>query len=267
MASRVVKLRFPETEKLYQQFVEGIEGRILDPKTDRDVLCRDVLTDIYFPGRRWDDLMADRALSPCSRATVASLDPRNVTLEPEYYAECDLERYYRVKPLIWMWIMYDRSPLGQAGQLGFDFRRMLARNIFRRCGRNLKIWQYVEVSFGYNITVGDDCVFHRYVLLDDRGEIVIGNGVSMSDYVNVYSHSHEIEDINDVSLGRTVIGDGVRLTYHSVVLSDRKIGENAMLGTMAVLTRDIEPHHIHVGIPAKSVKVKKAGLAGPKSGA
>jgi len=260
MASRVVKLPFPETEKLHEEFVGQIEEKILDPKTDRNVLCREVLNDIYFPGRRWEEIAEDASLSVFSRTTAASLDPRSVTLEPEYYAECDPAKYYRVKPLIWMWIMFDRSPLGQAGHLGFDFRRMIARHIFRRCGANLRIWQYMEVSFGYNITVGDDTVFHRYVLLDDRGEILIGNRVSISDYANVYSHAHDIEDINNVSLGRTIIGDDVRLAYHSVVLSGMEVGNNAMLGSMAVQTRPIEPHHIAVGIPAKPVRVKKAGL-------
>src|SRR5262245_19874833 len=111
MASRVVTLPFPETEKLYREFVDMIEERILDPKTDRNVLCRDVLTEIYHPGMKWESLMGSSSLTVASRASVAALDPRSVTLEPEYYAECDTEKYYRVKPLIWMWIQYDRSPL------------------------------------------------------------------------------------------------------------------------------------------------------------
>src|SRR5437867_11988705 len=120
MASRVVTLPFPETEKLYREFVDGIEEKVLDTRTDRNVLCRDVLTGIYFPGQKWESLMSSKSLSPFSRATAAALDPRNVTLEPEYYAECDPEKYYRVKPLIWMSITYDRSPPGQARPLGSD---------------------------------------------------------------------------------------------------------------------------------------------------
>jgi acetyltransferase-like isoleucine patch superfamily enzyme len=35
-----------------------------------------------------------------------------------------------------------------------------------------------------------------------------------------------------------------------------QVGDNAMIGTSAVVTRDVEPYHIVVGIPAKTVKVK-----------
>jgi galactoside O-acetyltransferase len=92
--------------------------------------------------------------------------------------------------------------------------------------------------------------------LDDRGGIEIGSNVSISDYANVYSHTHDIDDIHKVYTPRTKIGDGVRLTYHSTVLAGMTVGENAMVGTSAVVTRDVPPNHIVVGIPAKTVKVK-----------
>jgi acetyltransferase-like isoleucine patch superfamily enzyme len=34
------------------------------------------------------------------------------------------------------------------------------------------------------------------------------------------------------------------------------VGENAMVGAMALATKDVRPFHVNVGIPAKSVRVK-----------
>jgi acetyltransferase-like isoleucine patch superfamily enzyme len=81
--------------------------------------------------------------------------------------------------------------------------------------------------------------------------------VSISDYANIYSHSHDINDIQHVSNRVTTIGDFVRITYHATVLAGINIGEHAMIGTGAVVTRDVEPYHIALGIPAKTVKVKE----------
>lgn len=260
MASRAVPLQDPEIETLFHRFVDDLARKIDDPGIDNDDLCRDTLLAIYHgPGARYDKMLADPALALAAKATIASLDPRNVTLEAEYYAEVDPGRFYRNKPLLWLWIMFDRSPLGHNDHLGFIFRRMLAKRVFKKCGENVKFFRNVEFSFGYNITCGSNTVFHREVFVDDRGEVLIGENVSMSDYANIYSHSHDILEINKVSLGRTEIGDGARLTYHAVVLSGMKVGKDAMVGTMGVVTRDVPDHHINVGIPAKTVKVKDRG--------
>ncbi len=104
--------------------------------------------------------------------------------------------------------------------------------------------------------MGDDVVVHRNVLLDDRGGIILGNGVSISDYANIYSHTHSIVEQKDVTNATTIIEDGVRITYHATVLAGTRVGTNAMVGAMAVATRDVRPWHVNVGIPAKSVRVK-----------
>jgi len=140
--------------------------------------------------------------------------------------------------------------------LGVKFRRILAKRIFRECGKNFKAFHFVKLSFGYNLEVGDDVVIHRHVLLDDRGGIKMGDRVSVSDFANVYSHTHDIVDPVEVEAPRTVIDDGVRITYHSTVLAGVHVAEDSMVGAMALATRDTERHHVHVGIPAKPVKRK-----------
>jgi galactoside O-acetyltransferase len=237
---------------LYDRWLDEIR-EALERGDDRWELCRRTLTGIFHPGLA----DADPATLPLSaQVALAQMDARNVTLEPEYYFEVDLERFYAVKPLLWMWQMFDRSPLGGDVHLGVRFRRTLAPFIFKRVGRNFKCFHFVEFSYGYNMEVGDDVVIHRNVLLDDRGGIELGDRVSISDYANVYSHTHSIVDPVDVSNLKTVIGAGVRITYHATVLAGTHVGDNAMVGAMAVATRDVRAWHVNVGIPAKSVRVK-----------
>jgi acetyltransferase-like isoleucine patch superfamily enzyme len=180
-----------------------------------------------------------------------------VTLEPEYYHECDDARFLRVKPLLWLWYSFDRTVVGgQNVWLGVQLRRMLATHIFRKCGANFKCFQHTEFSFGYNMDVGDDVVVHRHVLLDDRGGISLGDRVSIADYANIYSHTHSIVEQKDVTNAQTIIEKDVRITYHATVLAGVHVAENSMVGAMAMATKDVRPYHVYVGIPAKSVRVK-----------
>jgi len=57
--------------------------------------------------------------------------------------------------------MYDRSPVGLNHWLGHKMRAMLARHVFKHCGNNVKIFHGVEFSFGYNLTVEDNCTIHN----------------------------------------------------------------------------------------------------------
>lgn len=240
-------------------WLERIAGTLEDPFLDRNRFCRETLCELAFPGYvgQWETALEDPKIALGTRLSLASLDPRNVTLEPEYYAECDIAKFQRVKPLLWLWYSFDRLPIGgQNVDLGVKFRRILAPRIFKRCGERFKAFQHVEFSFGYNIECGDDCVVHRHVLLDDRGGIVMGNKVSVSDYANIYSHTHSIVDQADVTDAATVLEDGVRITYHATVLAGVRVGTHSMVGAVAVATKDVRPYHVNVGIPAKSVRVK-----------
>ncbi|HEV8367477.1 MAG TPA: acyltransferase, partial [Pyrinomonadaceae bacterium] len=240
-------------ESDYDSFLTELERSLTDGRKDPNQVVQEVLLQIYYP-----TVSANPEHLPlAARLVVHNFDPRNITTEPEHYADIDSERYAALKPFIWLWQMFDRSPLGQNALLGHRFRRMLAPYIFAKVGQNFKCWHFVDWSFGYNLSFGDNVVLHRHVLLDDRGGIEIGNNVSISDYVNVYSHSHDIYDIDKVYTPVTRIGDGVRLTYHSTILAGTQVGANAMVGTGAVVTRDVPPNHIVVGIPAKTAKVKE----------
>jgi acetyltransferase-like isoleucine patch superfamily enzyme len=242
-----------------RDWLAQLESALNEPATNRNRLCRETLTPLWYPeyAANWETAVNDAHVPVATRLALSAMDPCNVTLEPEYYADCDQERFQRVKPLLWLWYSFDRTPVGgQNVWLGVELRRLLARHIFKRCGEKFKAFHGVEFSFGYNMDVGDNVVVHRNVLLDDRGGIVLGNNVSISDYANIYSHTHSIVDQKDVTNACTRIDDGVRITYHATVLAGVHVNEQGMVGAMAVATKDVRPYHVYVGIPAKSVRVK-----------
>lgn len=250
----------PPAEADFGQFLEYLRDELTSGRKDPNEIVSETLQQIYFGRSLTTHEIGD--LPFASRSLLHSLDPRNITTEPEYYAEIDVGQYAARKPLIWLWQMFDRSPLGQNALLGHRFRRLLAPLIFKSVGENFKCWNHVEWSFGYNLSFGNNVVVHRHVLLDDRGGIEIGDNVSISDYVNVYSHTHDLNEISRVYNLPTRIGNDVRLTYHCTVLAGCSIGDNAMVGTGAVVTRDVEPGHVVVGIPAKTAKIKDRRAAG-----
>jgi acetyltransferase-like isoleucine patch superfamily enzyme len=237
----------------YDAWLTSLDRALDDPSLDRNAFATEVLTGIWGPSLTHT---GDGEVPLAGQVLRDQLDPRNVTLEAEYYSDIDRERFAAVKPLLWLWEMFDRSVLGENVALGVPFRRILARRIFRRCGANFKAFHQVKFSFGYNMEVGNNVVVHRHVLLDDRGGIRLGDGVSVSDYVNIYSHTHDLADGRIVYTPATVVEAGVRITYHATVLAGRHLGQDSLVGAGSILTRDTDPRGVYVGVPARKVKEK-----------
>lgn len=241
----------PAAEKAFLAWINELDSEFAnrDPEHRSNVVT-EALRRLY--GLNGDS----EASSLASQARAHSLDPRNATLEPEYYGDVDAAKYAERKPLIWFWMMYDRSPVGLNHWLGFRMRAMLAKHVFKHCGKNVKIFHGVEVTFGYNLTVEDNCTIHKYVLLDDRGELIIHEGSSVSDYANVYTHAHDLNDGMLIANHKTELGPRARITYHATVLSGVRVGKHGMVGSIGVASKDVPPYHIVGGVPAKTIKVK-----------
>ncbi|MCU1322048.1 MAG: acetyltransferase [Acidobacteriaceae bacterium] len=242
----------PEAEAIFRRWLAHLNEEFTRHQSvdRRSEIVRDELVQLYLArpagGRKQATLTSELG----SNVLFESFDPRNATLEPEYYGDVDVEKYAIRKPLIYFWQMFDRSPVGLNHWLGFRFRCMLGRHIFRHLGKGAKIFHNVEFTYGYNLTIEDNCTIHKNVMLDDRGEIILHEGTSVSDYANIYSHSHNINQQADVINKVTELGPRARVTYHATVLAGANVGENAMLGAMGVATRPVPAGTVSVGIPA-----------------
>jgi acetyltransferase-like isoleucine patch superfamily enzyme len=218
-------------------WLAGLAERLQDPSVDRNVLVRDELAQLMH-ARSYE------ALAETAPMAALALDPTAITLEAEYYIATDPFQFARVKPLLWFWKTLDQTPLGQSVDAGVAIRAVLAPFIFKRVGKNPKFFQNVEFSVGYNLELGDDVVVHRYCLLDDIGSLVIGDRTSVSDYVDIYSHTHHVMATPDVTLKQTIVGSDVRITTRSTVLAGVTIGDDALIGTGALVTKSVSPHAI-----------------------
>jgi acetyltransferase-like isoleucine patch superfamily enzyme len=248
----------PEAEAIFRRWLANLNDEFTRHQSvdRRSEIVRDELTQLYLGRTMGARKQASLTSEFATNVLAETFDPRNATLEPEYYGDVDGAKYDLRKPLIYFWQMFDRSPLGLNHWLGFRFRCMLGRHIFRHLGKGVKIFHNVEFTYGYNLTIEDNCTIHKNVLLDDRGEIILHEGTSVSDYANIYSHTHDINHQADVTNKITELGPHARVTYHATVLAGSRIGENAMLGAMGLATRDVPPGSVAVGIPAHVKRLK-----------
>jgi hypothetical protein len=179
----------PEAEALYRRWISGLNDEFTRHQSPdrRSEIVRDELHQIYL-GRPHGGRMNVALSSELATNILAeTFDPRNATLRSEYNDDIDVAKFAPRKPLIFFWQMFDRSALGLNLWLGLRFRCMLGHHVFGKLGKGVKIYRNVEFTYGYNVTIEDNCKILRGVYFDDRGPIVVPEGTTVAEDAHVGS--------------------------------------------------------------------------------
>lgn len=136
-------------------------------------------------------------------------------------------------------------------------------------GENTRIWQFVVVLEGAKI--GEDCNICSHTLIE--GDVVIGDYVTVKSGVQLWDGTR-IE--NNVFIGPNVtfandpyprskeypskfssitVKNNASIGANATLLPGVTIGQYAMVGAGAVVTKDVPPRSVVVGNPAKIIRV------------
>lgn len=109
---------------------------------------------------------------------------------------------------------------------------------------------------GQNITVGKNVFINAGCHFQDQGGIVIGDGSLIGHQVTLTTLNHGIAPQERHSLypAPVVIGQNVWIGAGTTVLPGVTIGDYAVVGAGAVVTKDVPPNTVVVGSPARVVK-------------
>ncbi len=66
----------------------------------------------------------------------------------------------------------------------------------------------------------------------------------------------EVDALGEKILGYTTIGNDVWIGYGAIIMRGVKIGDGAIIGAGAVVTKDVEPYSVVGGVPAKVIKYR-----------
>jgi len=142
-------------------------------------------------------------------------------------------------------------------------------------GDGTKIWHFSHILSGS--VIGKNCSFGQNCVVGPR--VTIGNGVKVQNNVSIYE-GVECED--DVFLGpsmvftnvinprafiarrdefkKTLLKKGCSIGANATIVCGITIGEYALIGSGAVVNKDVKPYALMVGVPARQIGwVSKAG--------
>lgn len=142
-------------------------------------------------------------------------------------------------------------------------------------GENTKVWNQAQIR--ENAKIGSNCVISKNVYIDF--DVHIGNNVKVQNNVNVYNGVKVEDDVFlgpsmtftndkvpratncDWQISQTMVKKGASIGANATILCGITIGEYAMIGAGAVVTKDVPPYTLVLGNPARIVsKICKCGI-------
>ena len=135
-----------------------------------------------------------------------------------------------------------------------DSRSAGLRRKLKACGSNVSFQFPVCLTQPESIEIGNDVAFAAFVHIWGAGGIRIGNRVMIGSHTAISSVTHDYSA--EVMYGTTVlkpvvIGDDVWISAHAMILPGISIGNGAVIGAGCVVTKDVLPRTIVVGVPGR----------------
>lgn len=134
------------------------------------------------------------------------------------------------------------------------FRKTFYRLCGIRIGKNTSFHWRARFFKPWHLTIGRNSIIGNDAMLDARKGIHIGNNVSLSMGVWIWTMEHDPQDPYYRGTGGPVnIHDYAWISCRVVILPDVTIGKGAVVAAGAVVTKDVAPYAIVGGVPAKTI--------------
>ncbi len=140
-------------------------------------------------------------------------------------------------------------------------RRMCAKLMFDKCGKNVNIEHGAFLASGKGIEIGDNSGIGINCRI--TGPLSIGKDVMMAPGVNIVTQNHEIADITipmrlqTAEKKKVTICDDVWIGVNALILPGITVGRGSVVAGGAVVTKDVPPYTIVGGNPAKIIRSRK----------
>jgi UDP-2-acetamido-3-amino-2,3-dideoxy-glucuronate N-acetyltransferase len=137
-----------------------------------------------------------------------------------------------------------------------------------RIGDGTRIWHWVHIcggaqigtgcSLGQNVFVANDVVIGNNVKIQNN--VSVYDAVTLEDdvfcgpsmvFTNVYNPRAAVERKNEYR--PTLVKRGATLGANSTIVCGVTIGEYAFVGAASMINRDVAPHALMVGVPARRI--------------
>ncbi len=167
----------------------------------------------------------------------------------------------------WLWLK-----LRWRGRLQTDGLCFICRGVKLEIGRDARVrlgrWSWIgegcklrahegEVTIGAKSVLGQDCTISAYQRVSIGRECIIADRVMMIDFDHGVAETERPIREQGIYKRDVLVGHNVWIGYGACLLRGVTVGDNAVIGTSAVLTADVPANAVVAGIPARVIRMRQ----------
>lgn len=138
-----------------------------------------------------------------------------------------------------------------------EILEIMERLTGKKIDASFRLFPPFTTDFGKNITIGKDVFINSGCHFQDQGGIVIGDGAFIGHNVVLATINHDLDPKNNRKnhYASITIGKNVWIGANATVLPGVSIGDWAVIGAGAVVTKDVPAKSVVGGVPARIIKM------------
>jgi maltose O-acetyltransferase len=138
-------------------------------------------------------------------------------------------------------------------------RIMYLKPLFYKVGKRVNIQSHVRIEGWHNISIGNNSGIGRASHLSAISKIEIGDNVMIAEQLIIITANHSISGSKNMMdlpmvLSPVKIGNNVWIGARVIILPGVNIGNNVVIASGAVVTKNFPSNCIIGGVPAKIIK-------------
>lgn len=159
-------------------------------------------------------------------------------------------------------LLYGRDAFGDGCDIRARCKVILRPGGQLRFGPRCVIDSDMTLEVTGRLEVGADTVFGHHCTIATRSSVSIGAYCLVAELVSIRDHDHNFKSLDEPTVAQgacvapVVIGQNVWLGAKVTVLRGVTIGDNAVVGAGAVVTRDVPANAVAAGVPARVLRMR-----------
>ncbi len=164
----------------------------------------------------------------------------------------DEQRYLHI-----LWECVDRSPIGVNVDFAIPFRQIIARKLFKRCGKGFIANEGCRFNYGPKIEIGDYVCWNHGCYIDSKGGVIFGDYSMITEYTKIFTHGHSESDHEVRTYKPVELGEYVKVYTACTLLPGVTMGKGSIAATGSIVTKSVPEMTVVSGIPAKPMRDRR----------